>query len=82
MSFDPITGEAVGEMPPGGLTLNYNILQLTMLPHMDEQFQHPLVILDTDMKVRLYYSVLQIFCMLIHTLVGLQLFILWEYESC
>jgi hypothetical protein len=51
-TFNPITGEPVDGMPPGGHLENYRLKQLTMLTQMDENFIRPLLFLDDNFKVR------------------------------
>ena len=50
-AFNPISGQAVDNAPPGGEQLNYNVLQVTMTTQMDDHFLRPLLILDKDQQV-------------------------------
>ena len=50
-TFNPISGAPVDGMPPTGLVLNYKVSQLMMIPQMNDDFQHPIVLLDDDLKV-------------------------------
>ena len=51
LTLNPISGVPTDDMPPGGLVQNYAILQMSLMPFMDEHFLRPLVILDQQLKV-------------------------------
>ncbi|KAJ8320425.1 hypothetical protein KUTeg_002012 [Tegillarca granosa] len=50
-SFNPITGKPIKGMPPTGIKLNYNVLQVSMLGKMDENFLKGIILLDENFKM-------------------------------
>ena len=50
-SFHPISGAPTEGAPPGGEALDYEVINAVMLSQMDDQFQHPLVLLDSLYQV-------------------------------
>ena len=52
-SFNPIAGTPADDMPPGGIILNYDVQQVTMLHTMDERFLRPIILLDSLKQVHI-----------------------------
>ena len=55
-AFNPITGEAVGNMVDGGQHLDFNIVQSFMLGEMDSQFLKGIVMVDESLKVCCWFD--------------------------
>ncbi|RXG60032.1 ER membrane protein complex subunit 1 [Armadillidium vulgare] len=51
--FNPLTGEGLGENG-GVIPLGYQILQASLLQHMDENYIKPLLIIDSNLRPHVY----------------------------
>ena len=55
-AFHPISGVAIDGMPSGGHVMDYKILNAVMLSQVDDQFLHPILLLDNEFKVGHIYE--------------------------
>jgi len=54
LSFNPISGVATDSTFCDGMQLGYNVQQINLLHSMNEQFLHPLIILDHQNQVHVF----------------------------
>lgn len=50
--LNPVTGQRLKDMPPGGQSLGFTVIQMDMLNEVDEHFLKGLIFMDEEKKVR------------------------------
>ncbi|XP_060066687.1 ER membrane protein complex subunit 1-like [Ylistrum balloti] len=53
-AFNPISGQPVGDVPYGGLNLDYNVRQAFMIGEVDDHFLRGIVFLDDNHQIHTY----------------------------
>ncbi|OWF43072.1 ER membrane protein complex subunit 1-like [Mizuhopecten yessoensis] len=53
-AFNPISGQPVGDVPYGGLSLGYNVKQAYMIGEVDDHFLRGIIFLDDNHQIHTY----------------------------
>ncbi|XP_064611751.1 ER membrane protein complex subunit 1-like [Liolophura sinensis] len=54
--LNPVTGQRLKDMPPGGQSLGFTVIQMDMLNEVDEHFLKGLIFMDEEKKIHTYPS--------------------------